>query len=641
MLQLALIRWMQCMFRELISNSKPAAPSRQQSLAGACSAHASNAPRDGVIPPSELLASTLPGSVRQGDGFALAATGDTCDLPDGGAVAVAGRPVFKDGKLALLAESRGSAAALAEAYAELGTGLFAGVGGAFTLCIVDTRTPRLLAAVDRFGQHSFYYRLQGDTLTFGSEASMALAGAGSGLTAQGLYNYVYFHMVPSPGTVYSDLAKLPAAHYLSFSGEECEQVNYWLPDFRESASGVTFFDMGRELKGALGNAVKSATTNSDRIGAFLSGGLDSSTVAGVMSELGLHGAEAYSIGFDADGYDEMAYARITAKHFGVHLNEYYVTPEDVVNALPVIACQYDEPFGNSSALPAYFCAKMAVEHGVDTLLAGDGGDEIFGGNERYQRQEVFAHYGRIPGFLRSGLIEPVARLLPAGLPLVSKARSYIEQANTPLPERLQSYNFLHRHAAVEVFTPEFLSATDTGLPLSLLRAIYQRPEGACDLHRMLYLDWQITLADNDLRKVSKMCAFAGVNVVYPMLDDALVEFACSVPPDWKIQNGNLRHFYKESLRGWLPSATLDKSKKGFGLPFGVWMRNYAPLRELAYDNLLRLKQRGFIQPKFIDRAIEMHQSEHAAYYGELVWILTVLELWMAGRTTAHDTGIAA
>jgi asparagine synthase (glutamine-hydrolysing) len=148
---------------------------------------------------------------------------------------------------------------------------------------------------------------------------------------------------------------------------------------------------------------------------------------------------------------------------------------------------------------------------------------------------------------------------------------------------------------------------------------------------MLYLDWQITLADNDLRKVSHMCALAGVDVTYPMLDDELVELSCRIPSNLKIKGSNLRHFFKLALRDWLPGETISKSKQGFGLPFGVWMKTYAPLRELAYDNLLRLKKREFIRPEFIDKAIEMHQSGHAAYYGELVWILTVLELWMDGR----------
>ena len=196
---------------------------------------------------------------------------------------------------------------------------------------------------------------------------------------------------------------------------------------------------------------------------------------------------------------------------------------------------------------------------------------------------------------------------------------------------MQSYNFLHRHPVNDIFTEDFLGEVDTEYPLDLQRSIYRRPPDASDLNRMLYLDWQNTLADNDLRKVSHMCALAGVDVTYPMLDDALVEFSCRVPSEWKISNGDLRYFFKRSLQRWLPAETISKNKQGFGLPFGVWMQTYQPLREMAYDNLLKLKNREFIRAEFIDKAIEMHQSEHAAYYGELVWIFTVFELWMESR----------
>jgi len=462
-----------------------------------------------------------------------------------------------------------------------------------------------------------------------------MADDDTSLINQGIYNYVYFHMVPSPETVYRDIQKIPAAHYLDYQNGKAQLVNYWKPVFSESTKQHAFSTLSTQLKAVLRNSVEQCLAGGGNVGAFLSGGLDSSTVAGILAESSAGDGAAYSIGFAADGYDEMAYARITARHFNLKLNEYYVTPQDVVDALPLVATSYDEPFGNSSALPAYFCARMAAENGVTRLLAGDGGDEIFGGNDRYVKQRVFDYYGCIPASLRKGLVEPLVRLLPLALPLMPKANSYIEQAKTPLPDRLQSYNFLHRHAASEIFSDSFLADVNTAAPLELLRTIYQRPEEASPLNRMLYLDWQITLADNDLRKVSQMCALAGVDVAYPMLNDELVEFSCQIPSAWKIKGGSLRHFYKQALTGWLPQETIHKTKQGFGLPFGVWMKTYSPLREMAYDNLLKLKTREFVRPEFIDRAIAMHQSEHAAYYGELVWILTVFELWMEGRKTGR------
>lgn len=574
-----------------------------------------------------------------GTGYETASTGSSFTLAQGDAAKVvtqiAGQPYFRNAKLNEIAQAQGAAAAVSNAYEKHGNRVFEHIHGSFCCAIIDIASHKSLIGIDRLGQHSLYYHTTDSTLHFGGSAGSALVNSPNipTLLPQGIYNYVYFHMVPCSDSVYQGLKKLPAAHYMEFSAGECKLHNYWLPKFNESTSKNSFEELAGQLKGALRESVKNTLPKEGKVGAFLSGGLDSSTVTGILAELSEGQAQAYSIGFSAEGYDEMPFARTTAKHFGAKLNEYYVTPEDVVAALPMIATSYDEPFGNSSALPAYFCAKMAMEDGVTTLLAGDGGDELFAGNERYVRQRVFDHYSKIPKALRSGLLEPLVAALPQRVPLVSKANSYISQANTPLPDRLQSYNFLHRHAATEIFSDEFMADVNTGIPLELLRATYQRPPQATDLNRMLYLDWQNTLADNDLRKVSHMCALAGVDVNYPLLDDTLLEFSCTVPSDWKMKGNDLRHFFKQSLNDWLPSATINKSKQGFGLPFGVWMQTYKPLREMAYDNLLKLKDRGFIRPEFIDKTIEMHQSEHAAYYGELVWIFTVFELWMSAHST--------
>jgi asparagine synthase (glutamine-hydrolysing) len=569
-----------------------------------------------------------------GERYELAATGTTSDLSGGGSVIISGRPHFRDKKLASVASVSGAATAVALGYEEYSHNIFSHIFGPFCCAIVDTKSDRALIGIDRLGQQSLYYSVTDGTLSFGSSASSVPAHNQNELKLlnQGMYNYLYFHMVPGPGTAYSGLKKLPAAHYIEYQGGQLGLATYWKPKFSESTTDQPISSLSKKLMDTLRSSVENCLPAAGKVGSFLSGGLDSSTVTGLLAEVGGGKAEAYSIGFSAEGYDEMAYARITARHFGVELNEYYVTPQDVVDALPVIATNYDEPFGNSSALPAYFCAKMAVENGVTTLLAGDGGDEIFAGNERYIKQRVFEHYGKVPLALRTTLIEPIVNVLPHALPLVSKAKSYISQANMPMPDRLQSYNFLHRHSASDIFTDSFLADVDTEEPIELLRSIYHRPDQASDLNRMLYLDWQITLADNDLRKVSHMCAFAGVDVAYPMLDDALVEFSCQIPSALKIKGTDLRHFFKHSLKNWLPQETINKSKQGFGLPFGVWMQTYKPLREMAYDNLLKLKKRDFIRPEFIDRTIKMHQSDHAAYYGELVWIFTVFELWMDGRS---------
>ncbi|MEZ0174962.1 MAG: asparagine synthetase B [Candidatus Reddybacter sp.] len=553
---------------------------------------------------------------------------------DSGMAAIIGHPQWKNAHLSTLAGEAGDSAALAAAYREDSNNFLRQLGGNFAFVIIDTANNTVLAGVDRLAHFPLYYAQPNDAqtkdgLVFGSSASTVLAHSGveRKILPQGIYDFIYFHMVPSPVSIYQGLAKLPAGHYLKYSGGKTDIHNYWQPHFSES-SDKSFRAMTKELRPQLKSAVGRAVTDYSTTGAFLSGGLDSSSVTGMLSELSEHQARAYSIGFAAEGYDEMAFARISAKKFGVKLNEYYVTPDDVVDALPDIATSYDEPFGNSSALPAYFCAKLAAEDGIKCLLAGDGGDEIFAGNERYAKQGIFEAYHKVPAALRSNVIEPFTQALPSQINLAAKAKSYIDQANVPLPERLQSYNFLNRHRPEEIFSSDFLAQINTASPAALQQQVYQLPADASTLNRMLYLDWQFTLADNDLRKVNHMCAVAGVEVTYPMLDDELIAFACQIPGQWKMKGKNLRHFYKKALHNWLPDETINKKKQGFGLPFGVWMQSHQPLQEMAYDNLLKLKKRQWLNPAFIDELIDLHRNGHAAYYGELIWVLTVLELWL-------------
>lgn len=577
----------------------------------------------------EGLRTILPIHSAEKSNSACATTGELVSFGSNGYAAIVGTPFWRCPDLQRVADNAGNAEALVEAYQRYGDRCLDRIANDFCLCIVDPLKKKTLAAVDRMGRHSLYYSVQDEQLVFGSTAEAVLSHVNVAREPdpQGVYNYVYFHMIPAPGTMFKHVKKLQAGTFITFDTSEFHVGNYWLPKFGESMP-ANFNSMKNEMRHSLSLAVKRAMGDSKNVGAFLSGGLDSSTVTGMLSERSRVQPRAFSIGFDAEGYDEMEYARKTAKHFGVELNEYYVTPDDVVNALPFIATSYDEPFGNSSALPAWFCARLAHENGIETLLAGDGGDELFAGNERYAKQKIFELYGYLPAFMRNGLFEPIASRFSEKSALFSKLSSYIEQANVPLPDRLQSYNFLHRHLPNEIFGTDFLGEINAHIPIELQRKLYQAPENASSLNRMLYLDWQITLADNDLRKVSHMCAMAGVDVAYPMIDDDLMEFSCRVPSNQKLRGQDLRSFFKKSLKGWLHDDTLSKSKQGFGLPFGVWMQTHKPLQELAYDSLLSMRKRNIFDAKFLEKLIDLHKSGHAAYYGVLIWVLTVLELWM-------------
>ncbi len=325
----------------------------------------------------------------------------------------------------------------------------------------------------------------------------------------------------------------------------------------------------------------------------------------------------------------MEYARIASRHFGTDAREYYVTPQDIVDSIPLIASHCDEPFGNSSIIPAYCCARFAAGQGTKRLLAGDGGDEIFAGNARYLSQDLFELYSKIPKAMRKTLLEPLGRIPGATkIPLLRKVRSFLAQARQPLPDRLESYNFLHRTPVEAIFSEPFLSAINPDNPITLLGDAYRRARSPSFLNRVMHMELKQVLADNDLRKVGQACDLAGMDVSYPFLEREMMEFAARVPPRYQLKNKRLRWFFKYALDDFLPQEILVKKKHGFGLPVGIWMNEYAPLRSLVNDSLSALKQRDIIRADYIDWLQEQHRSQHATYYGTMLWVMMMLEQWL-------------
>lgn len=518
-------------------------------------------------------------------------------------------------------------------YQTQGMDFIRSVKAPFALVLADQANQTLVLATDTIGQRHLYYAQTPHGLVFGSTADSVIAhpDVTTVLSLQTLYDYVYFHHCPSPTTIYKAVYKLEGGQILIYHAGKITVSTYWMPQFSEQLEG-SLEQAANALQHKLQQAVKRLSSSAEDTGAFLSGGLDSSSVAGALSQVFPGRGQSFTMGFPVAGYDETVYARMAGQHFKLHQHEYSLTPDEVVAAVPAIAVYYDEPFGNSSALAAYYCAKMAKDSGIKVLLAGDGGDELFAGNERYARQAVFESYHNIPRVLRgslSGCLNALPRVLQKGL--LFKAKRYVDQANTPLPDRLQDYNFLHRHAASEIFTDGFIAQIDTSKPLQSLRDSYHKPVDASALNRMLVMDWKTTLHDNDLVKVNKMCEMAGVAVQYPLLDQAIIDLSCRIPSDIKLKGQQLRWFYKYAMQDFLPTEIINKAKHGFGLPFGIWLKDHQPLKELAYDSISSLKQRGFFRPEFLDHTITMHQSIHASYYGELIWVLMMLELWLQGK----------
>lgn len=498
--------------------------------------------------------------------------------------------------------------------------------GRFLLIWLDARQARLRLISDRFNTCPAIFRQSGAKFTAASRADDPAFGR-LPISRQAIYAYLHFHMMPSPWSIFAGQQRLEPGCSLSATASGTQTQRWWQPRFVNPGKA----DERRlrdSLMDALSDAVKSAASDVPTA-AFLSGGLDSSTVCGLLARGGQ--ATAYSIGFEAEGYDEMEYARLVARHFGLRHREYYVTPDDLLSGMASMAKHLDQPFGNSSILPAWCCARLARADGFERLLAGDGGDELFGGNARYARQKLFAHWERLPAALRGPARLLLVNTLTDGLPGAAKLASYVRQADVPMPDRAEQYNLLERIGHHAMFSDSFLAGIDPLAPLALRRQVWQSVEANNALDRELGYDWRFTLADNDLPKVLGATGLAGIDVAFPFLSERLVELSLQMPADWKVQGQTLRWFFKNAVRGFLPDEILVKKKHGFGLPFGVWAMKHEGLRRQSRDALAALGETGMFRAGFLERVMSEHLPAHPGYYGELVWILTMLQLWLDGR----------
>lgn len=565
-------------------------------------------------------------AVTEGAGTVAASAESGC------VAALIGHPRWIPPAAADQACDQGHAATALARWELRGAAVLEEIAGSFSLVLWDPRRQRVLLAVDRIGIERLCFARAGNTVVFSTSAAAVAAHPmiAAPVSNQALYEYLYCHMVPSPDTIFAGVEKLQPAQQALITPTGLERCFYWNLHY-PPVSTAPEADQKAEFKNLLRQGV-ARQIDERSVGAFLSGGTDSSTVAGILGDVSGRPTHTFSIGFEANGFDEIEYARITARHFGTVSHELYVTPEHVAEAMPMIAAAYDEPFGNASAVPTYFCARLARSHDIEVLLAGDGGDEFFGGNARYAKQGIFEHYWKLPRFAR-GILEASLLKLPQDVEplLLRKIRSYVSQARVPLPDRLESYNFLHRTPLDTVFDPAFLTKVDVDRPLALMRDTYQRSTSAELVDRMMHLDHKFTLADNDLRKVTRMCEAAGVEVRFPFLDEDLITFSGTLTGRQKVAGNRLRVFFKEALSDYLPGETIAKSKHGFGLPFGLWLAQEGSLRDLANEALQSLAHRGIVRSDYLTQLRCAHQNEHASYYGVMIWILVQLELWLQRR----------
>jgi asparagine synthase (glutamine-hydrolysing) len=457
-----------------------------------------------------------------------------------------------------------------------------------------------------------------------------LRGCSQALDPDAIYAYLNFGTVPAPQSIYRDVRRLAPGQALVWEDGRTILHRYWDVTYSERSLGRQAG--ARAVYRQTAEAVRQTLTGLEtkEAGAFLSGGTDSSVVVGLMSRLTGERVQAFSIGFREAQYNELEYAELAARHFDAAHYTRIITADEALQCLPDVVSAYDEPFGNNSALPAYLCARQAREAGVRILLAGDGGDEIFGGNERYRRESILARYHLIPRALRLGLIEPLVRRFPAEAPgLLGKARRYVERASLPNPDRFYSSEFFVSQNSQWLLHPDFRAMTTPDWPLQVARGHFEAATGGGELNRLLHVDLKITLADNDLFKVVRTAEAAGLGVRFPLLDHPLVEFMATLPAWHKVRGTEKRYIFKQAFRDLLPRKILAKVKHGFGLPTSDWLKWHPGFRELGRDTLLsrRSLERGYFAPRAVEELFRLHETDHTPFYGDRLWTLLMLELW--------------
>lgn len=526
---------------------------------------------------------------------------------------------------------------LLDLYSDHGMKFVDKLRGEFALALWDGREDAVFLITDRFRVCPLFYYVDAEKLIFSSRLSGILACSlvkNREIDPEAIVDVIGNSVIPSPKTIFKEVKKIPPGHFLKYQkGKVCLE-QYWDIVF-SSSNKMPASELARNTRQFLQESIEirlAGEKDKKRIGAFLSGGVDSSTVVGILSRLMGFPVKTFSIGFNEKRFNEIDYARIASHAFGTEHHEYFVSPKDVRDVIPLLLKSFDEPYANASAIPVYYCAKMARENQVDVLYAGDGGDELFAGNERYATQRLFEYYGKIPPLLREYLIRPTVFKMAetSRSEFWIKAKKYIIRASIPYPARLTSYGFLKTVPMGEIFEDHFLDVVGRDYdPYSIVDHYYFQAPAHTELDRQLYIDLKLAIADNDLFKVTRMTEMAGVRVRFPFLDHRLVEFSASIPAGIKMRGRRLRSFFKKTYSDLLPPQVITKTKHGFGLPIPVWLKTDPALKEMLHDLILspRSLQRGYFRKKTLIKILEAHQNDETSFYGTVLWNLMVLELW--------------
>jgi asparagine synthase (glutamine-hydrolysing) len=512
--------------------------------------------------------------------------------------------------------------AIVHAYEQWGTSAIARLRGMFGLAIWDTRTRSLLVARDRIGIKPIHYATVNGRLYFGSELKSLLEAPDlpRDVDLDALDHYLSFLYTPRDGSIFKSVRKLPPGHLLTWRDGQLAIQQYWQMPATERFRGSEA-DAVRALRGVLADAVTCHLLSDVPLGAFLSGGIDSSLVVGLMAETSGARVKTFSIGFDEPAFDELEHARRVAEHFGTEHHEFVVKP-DAISILDALVSHFDEPFADSSAIPTWYVSEMARRH-VTVVLSGDGGDELFGGYDRYvphPRVVAFDRYS--PRALRR-----VAAIAAAQLPHGARGKNFLRHVGRDDQGRyLDAIRFFGADEKPALLTADVRRQLDGPDPETRLARHFERFADLPWPSQMMRFDAETYLPEDVLTKVDRMSMAHSIESRVPLLDNEVITFAASLPASLKIKNGRRKHVLKEVAATLLPREILDRRKQGFGVPLGTWFRGN--LRELFADTLLSPAslQRGYFQPAFVRQIVDEHLSGKRDHTLRL-WQLVVFERW--------------
>ncbi|MDQ1708367.1 MAG: hypothetical protein QOJ88_1578 [Pyrinomonadaceae bacterium] len=518
---------------------------------------------------------------------------------------------------------------IVHAYEEFGAACLEQLRGMFAFAIWDERRKQLFIARDRVGKKPLYFSVtRGGTLVFGSELKSLLEhpDVAREINPQALDAYFSLGYVPDPISIFANVEKLPPGHYLTFTNGRLTIERYWDFSYELTTNGGnghhSAADYLDELRALLEESVKLRLVSDVPLGAFLSGGVDSSTVVGLMARQMNQPVKTFSIGFNEDSFDELKYARATAEKFGTDHHEFIVTP-DICDVVDELVWHFDEPFADSSAIPTYVVSKLAREH-VKVVLTGDGGDELFAGYTRYLTERSRSKFDLLPRAMKEGLLDPLSRHLPHG----AWGRNFLHNVSLdPISRYLDTVSVFTGLNKDSLYTAEF---SDQLRDASHLRSYFRELSGKVStnapLDSLLYIDSKTYLPGDILTKVDRMSMAVSLEARVPLLDHKLIEFVTRIPAALKLAGLETKHLFKRAIADLVPAEVLHRPKQGFGVPIQHWINQQ--LRERIRDTLNdpRTLQRGYVTRQYVALLLDEHERGRRDHSMAL-WSLLMLELW--------------